>query len=69
MTGLEYAWKESPRPLAGVGDEAAIAGFGADSPRAGELVVRRGDQVFDLVVEGADAAATRRLAAALVAGS
>ena len=68
VTGLEYAWKESPRPLAGVGDEAAIAGFGADSPRAGEVVVRRGDQVFDLVVEGADAAAARRLAAALAAG-
>lgn len=68
VTGLEYAWKETPRALDGLGDEAAIAGFNADSPRDGELLVRRGERVLDLVVEGADAAAARRLAAALAAG-
>lgn len=65
VTGLEYAWKDAPRALAGIGDEAAIAGFGTGSPRAGAIMVRRGERVIDIGIEGADAAAAQRLAAAL----
>jgi hypothetical protein len=65
VTGLEYAWKDAPRTLSGIGDEAVIAGFDAGSPRAGAILVRRGERVIDLGIDGADAAAAQRLAAAL----
>lgn len=67
VTGLEYAWKDTPRALPGIGDEAAIAGFGADSPRAGAVLVRRGERLIDVEVDGASADAARQLAATLAA--
>lgn len=65
VTGLEYELKSVPRPLAGLGDEAASAGF--DGAASGQLVARRGDLVLHLVSSGADAAATEALARALLA--
>jgi hypothetical protein len=64
-TGLEYAFKEPPAPIAGLGDEAAAAGFGG-GPEPAQLVVRRGDEVLTLVVRGADRAQAERVARLLV---
>ncbi|HVF35757.1 MAG TPA: hypothetical protein VND91_10585 [Candidatus Saccharimonadia bacterium] len=67
VTGLEYEIKAVPNTLAGIGDEAAAAGFdGGAGP--GQLVARRGDLVLQLVVRGADAEAAQRLARTLLAG-
>lgn len=65
VTGLEYAFKEAPAKIAGLGDEAAAAGFdgGGDAP---QLVVRRGDDVLVLVAKGTDRASAERVARLLV---
>jgi hypothetical protein len=67
VTGLEYALKSVPVPVAALGDAAAVAGFDADDPRRGQLVVRRGERVLHLVADGADRAAVEALAGRLVA--
>ena len=65
VTGLEYALKSVPAPVAGLGDEAAAAGF--DGGASGQLVVRRGDIVLQFVGDGIDRAAVERAAHELVA--
>lgn len=65
VTGLEYALKSVPVPVAGLGDEAAAAGFAGGA--SGQLVVRRGDTVLQLVGDGVDRAAVERAARELVA--
>ncbi len=74
LTGLEYEFKDLPRMLPGIGDSAAIGGFG-DEAVAGDgegmpaqLVFRRGDIVVQLVARGYDAARTEA-AARLIAAS
>lgn len=64
-TGLEYAFKEPPAAIAGLGDEAAAAGFGG-GPEPAQVVVRKGDDVVTLVVRGADRAAAERAARLIV---
>jgi hypothetical protein len=64
LAGLEYAYKEAPVVLTGIGDEAAAAGFGSGMGDA-QMVVRHGDNVLNLVVKGADRAATERAATLL----
>ena len=68
VTGFEYALKTQPQAIAGLGDEAAKAGFEGGAGDA-QIAVRKGDRVLHLVVRGAteaDAVAfARRLAAAL----
>ena len=64
VTGLEYELKSVPKPLAGIGDEAAVAGFEGGE---GQVVARRGDLVLQLVARGADRAATERAARAMLA--
>lgn len=66
VTGLEYEFKAPPAVLAGIGDEAVAAGFdgGGDVP---QIVVRRGDRVLALQVEGLDRALAEAFAAALAA--
>ena len=64
-TGLEYAFKEPPATIAGIGDEAAAAGFGG-GPEPAQLVVRRGDDVLTLVLRGVDRARAERVAKLLV---
>lgn len=61
VTGLEYAFKERPAAIAGLGDEAAAAGFGGGG-EAPQVVVRRGDDVLVLVAKGTDRAAAERVA-------
>jgi hypothetical protein len=67
VTGLEYALKLVPAPLDDLGDAAAVAGFGSDDPRRGQLVVRAGDSILHLVADGAGRGATEALARRLVA--
>lgn len=66
VTGLEYAYKEIPAKVDGIGDAAAAAGFGggAEPP---QLIVRSGDRVLVLVLRNADLGAAERLARALAA--
>ena len=66
VTGLEYALKDVPQTIAGLGDEAASAGFDGGAGPA-QLVARRGDLVLHLVVRGADRDAAQRLARELIA--
>jgi hypothetical protein len=65
-TGLEYAYKEVPLVLHGLGDEAAAAGFAATGGEPAQLVLRRGDSVLNLALTGVDRAGAERLARALV---
>ena len=64
-TGLEYAFKEPPATIEGLGDEAAAAGFGG-GPELAQIVVRKGDDVVTLVVNGVDRAAAERAAHLIV---
>lgn len=64
VTGLEYALKAVPSPITGLGDEAAIAGF--EPGGEGQLVVRSGDTVLQLVARELDRAAVERAARELV---
>ena len=64
VTGLEYELKSVPKPLAGLGDEAAVAGFEGGE---GQVVARRGALVLQLVARGAARAATERAARAMLA--
>jgi len=64
-TGFEYAYKEAPARIAGLGDEAAAGGYGA-SDQPAQLAVRQRETVLTLLVTGADRAASERLARALV---
>jgi len=66
VTGLEYALKDVPAPVAGLGDEAATAGF-ADGAGPAQLVARRGDTVLHLVVRGASRDAAVGVARELLA--
>ena len=64
-TGLEYAFKEPPARIAGLGDEAAAAGF-AGGPALAQVVVRKGDDVVTFVVNGVDRPAAERAARLVV---
>jgi hypothetical protein len=65
-TGLEYEFKIAPEAVAGIGDEALAAGFGAgDAP---QVVVRRGDRVLALEVRGLERGSALSLAGALAEG-
>ena len=64
-TGLEYAFKEPPAAITGLGDEAAAAGFNG-GPEPAQIVVRKGDDVLTLVVRGTGRAEAERVARLLV---
>lgn len=66
VTGLEYEFKAPPVVLAGIGDEAVAAGFdgAGDVP---QIVVRRGDRVLALQVQGLDRGTAEAFAGALAA--
>ena len=67
VTGMEYALKSVPQPIANLGDEAAAAGFGsATAENPAQLVVRRGDTVLQLAVRGANLDAAERFARVVV---
>lgn len=67
VTGMEYALKTVPQPIANLGDEAAAAGFGrATTENPALLVVRSGDTVLQLAVNGADRDAAERFARVVV---
>lgn len=64
VTGLEYEFKAPPAVLSGIGDEAVAAGFdgAGDVP---QIVVRRGDRVLVLQVQGLDRGIAEAFAGAL----
>ena len=66
VTGLEYEFKAPPVVLSGIGDQAVAAGFdgAGDVP---QIVVRRGDRVLALQLQGLDRAAGEAFASALAA--
>lgn len=74
LTGLEYEFKDLPRVLPGIGDAAAIGGFGAGAPTGNgegappQLVFRRGDIVVQLIARGYDAGRTEAAARVIAAG-
>jgi hypothetical protein len=74
LTGLEYEFKDLPRVLTGIGDAAAIGGFGAGAPTGNgegvppQLVFRRGDIVVQLIARGYDAGRTEAAARVIAAG-
>jgi hypothetical protein len=66
VTGLEYEFKAPPVVLSGIGDQAVAAGFdgAGDVP---QIVVRRGDRVLALQMQGLDRTAGEAFASALAA--
>lgn len=74
LTGLEYEFKDLPRVLPGIGDAAAIGGFGAGAPTGNgegappQLVFRRGDIVVQLIARGYDAGRTEAAARVIASG-
>lgn len=65
-TGLEYEFKVAPQPLAGLGDAALAAGFAGGGPA--QVVLRRGERVLAIEVEGIDQAFAVAFAHALAEG-
>lgn len=61
-TGLEYAFKEPPRRIAGIGDAAVAGGFGTG---AGQVVVLKGDTVLHVTSAQVDQDQVERLARAV----
>ncbi len=62
LTGLEYTFKDAPVMLTGLGDEAALMGFGADTEEPPQIVIRRGERVLLLVFHRVERARAERAA-------
>jgi hypothetical protein len=65
-TGLEYEFKTTPEPLAGLGDAALVAG--ADGGGPPQVVLRQGDRVLAVAFEGIDPGSAVAFARTLAEG-
>lgn len=52
LTGAEYAYKEAPTPLSGLGEQAASVGFDVNSDLPAQIIVLRANVVLVLATNG-----------------
>jgi hypothetical protein len=64
--GFEYALKESPLRVAGLGDEAIQVGYDVANSNQSQLIVRRDNDVLHLITTGIDAARSQMIAHAIL---